>query len=92
MTSASFDSLPLADTSPEIEAAQLQCYREMSPQRKLEMVEDANETARILALTGLASRYPEASESELHLRLFHLIHGNELATKAWGPLPQGSPG
>ncbi len=60
----------------------------MSPQRKLEMVEDANETARILALTGLASRYPEASESELHLRLFHLIHGNELARKAWGPLPK----
>ena len=88
MTSLSRDSIPLTDTSPEVGAAQLQCYREMSPQRKLEMVEDANETARILALTGLASRYPEASESELHLRLFHLIHGNELAGKAWGPLPE----
>jgi hypothetical protein len=79
---------PLTDTSPEIHAAQLQRYREMSVERKLELVEDANATARILALTGLAARHPDASETELHLRLFHLLHGRELATKAWGPLPE----
>ncbi len=49
-------ALPLSDTSPEIEAAQLERYRAMSAGRKLELVEDANTTARILALTGLAAR------------------------------------
>ena len=60
----------------------------MSVERKLEIVEDANRTARLLALTGLQARFPEASEKELHLRLFHLLHGSELATKAYGPLPR----
>ena len=86
------DGHPPRDTSPEVQAAQLQCYREMSVERKLEIVEDSNRTARLLTLTGLASRFPSASEEELHLRLFHLIHGSELATKAFGPLPGDSPG
>ena len=75
------------DTSPEIAARQRELYREMTIERKLELVEDANRTARILALNGLASRFPQADEAELHLRLFHLIHGTDLATKAYGPLP-----
>ena len=81
---------PLTDTSTHVEAAQLRCYRGMSVPRRLEIVEDANRTARILALTGLQSRFPEAGEKELHLRLFHLILGSELATKAYGPLPGDS--
>jgi hypothetical protein len=80
------------DTSTAIESAQLELYRRMSVGRKLELVEDANATARILALSGLAARHPGATERELHLRLFHLIHGRELATKAWGPLPEDPPG
>jgi hypothetical protein len=84
--------LILTDTSSVVEAAQLERYRQMSVERKLELVEDANATARILALTGLAARHPGASERELHLRLFHLLHGRELATKAWGPLPEDLPG
>lgn len=91
MSSPPARSRQLSDTSPAIEAAQLELYREMSVERKLELVEDANATGRILALTGLARRHPGASESELHLRLFHLIHGRELATKAWGPLPEDPP-
>lgn len=77
-----------ADTSQRVAAEQARLYREMSVERKLEIVEDANRTARLLALSGLASRFPQASEQELHLRLFHLIHGTELATRAWGPLPE----
>jgi len=85
-------STSFTDTSVEVHAAQLRCYREMSIARKLELVEDANTTARILALTGLRARHPSASERELHLRLFHLLHGSELATKAWGPLPGDTSG
>jgi hypothetical protein len=85
-------SLPFDDTASEVQAAQLERYREMSVERKLELVEDANATARILALTGLAARHPGASEAELHLRLFHLLHGRELATRAWGALPEDAVG
>jgi hypothetical protein len=81
-----------SDTSTAVESAQLELYRRMSAGRKLELVEDADATARILALSGLAARHPEATESELYLRLFHLIHGRELATKAWGALPEEAPG
>ena len=67
---------------------QARCYREMSVERRLEIVEDANRTARVLALTGLRSRFPEATREELHLRLFHLVLGSDLATRAYGPLPE----
>ena len=76
------------DTSPEAAAVQLRIYREMSPSRKIRLVEDANHTARVLALSGLVERFPRASREELHLRLFHLVLGNDLATKAYGPLPE----
>jgi hypothetical protein len=92
MPPASKPFFVLTDTSSVVESAQLQRYRQMSVERKLELVEDANATGRILALTGLATRHPGASERELHLRLFHLLHGRELATKAWGPLPEDLPG
>jgi hypothetical protein len=79
------------DTTAAAESIQLQVYREMSAERKLELVEDANQTARLLALAGLAARFPDASEEELHLRLFHLVLGTELATRAYGPLPEPPP-
>lgn len=79
------------DTTPAAAAAQMRCFREMTVDRKLELVEDASRTARLLALSGLAGRYPKASTEELHLRLFHLLHGSEVATKAWGPIPAADP-
>lgn len=73
--------MSVSDTSDEAAAVQLEIYRRRSPQRKLEIVEDANRTARLLALSGPRYRYPGAAEEELHLRLFHLLLGSELATK-----------
>ncbi len=79
----------MLDTSAESQGAQWACYRRMSAVRKVELVEDANRTARLLALTGLAARFPDANEAELQLRYFHLLWGRHLATKVWGPLPLG---
>lgn len=76
-----------SDTAPEIAALQLAIYARMSPERKLAVVEDANRTARLLTLSGLRKRHPEADEDEIRLRLFHLVLGEELATKAYGSLP-----
>ena len=75
----------LSDTSPEAARVQLEIYRNMSAERKLELVEDANHTARVLALAGLAHRYPHEPPEVLHRRLFDLVLGPELAERAYGP-------
>ncbi len=79
-------SAPIGDTSPEAARLQLEIYRKMPVERKLELVEDANHTARLLALAGLAERYPGDSPERLHRRLFDLVLGPELAERAYGPL------
>lgn len=75
-----------SDTSPEAARVQREIYREMTAGRKLELVEDANRTARVLALAGLAQRYPEDPPERLHRRLFDLVLGPELARRAYGPI------
>lgn len=77
---------PLSDTSAEAARLQLEIYREMPAERKLELVEDANRTARLLALAGLAQRHPEESTERLHRRLFDLVLGPELAERVYGPM------
>ena len=44
------------DTSKEAREVQLEAYLRMTPQQRLAVVEDANRTARLLTLAGLASR------------------------------------
>ncbi|SPE62844.1 conserved hypothetical protein [Verrucomicrobia bacterium] len=75
------------DTHPEVEKVLVELLRAASPARKLAMVLSANQTARELALTGLRERHPADSEARLRRRLADLWLGPELATKAYGPLP-----
>ncbi len=72
------------DTHPKIEAMQIRLWREASPTRKMNMVAQLNKSARLLALTGLRSQYPQISESELRLKLAVLLYGEELANKVYG--------
>ena len=75
-----------SDTHPKIEALQIQLWRQATPTRKMEMVAQLNASVRTLALAGLRSRYPEASEAELRRRLADLLLGEELAHKVYGEL------
>ena len=74
------------DTTPEAERVLIQLLRNASPARKMEMVESANRTARMLAMAGLRERFPQESEARLRRRLADLWLGAELAAKAYGPL------
>ena len=77
---------PLArDTSPEAAAVQVQILRGMSPDRKVSLVEDANRTARQLALAGIAMRYPQASDAQRVRLLMDLVLGRGLAALVYGP-------
>jgi len=69
-----------------MEAFQIQFWRQASPTRKMHMLAQLNAAARTLALTGLRTRYPRASESELRRRLAGLLLGEELARKVYGEL------
>jgi len=45
-----------------------------------------NASARMLALSGLRSRYPQAGETELRRRLAGLLLGEDLARKVYGEI------
>ena len=74
-----------SDTSPDAAEVQLRVFRAMSPARKIELVEDANRTARRLALAGIELRFPHASENERFRLLMDLVLGKELAARVYGP-------
>lgn len=73
-----------SDTHPKMEALQIQLWRQASPTRKMQMLAQLNKSARLLAMTGLRSQYPHASETELRHKLAGLLLGDELARKVYG--------
>ena len=73
-----------SDTHPKMEALQIQLWRQASPTRKMHMLAQLNASVRIMALSGLRSRYPQADEAELRRRLADLLLGEELARKVYG--------
>jgi hypothetical protein len=76
------------DTDPEAERVQIEIFRRMPAWRKIQLVDEANQLARQLALAGLRQRHPEADPEELRRRLMGLFLGEELATEVYGPLPE----
>ncbi len=75
-----------SDTHPKMEALQIKLLREAGASRKMEMLAQLNASARVLALSGLRQRYPNATESELRRRLAGLLLGDELAQKVYGDI------
>ena len=75
-----------SDTHPKVEALQIELWRQASPTRKMHMLAQLNASVLILALAGLRSRYPNASETELRRRLADLLLGEELARKVYGEM------
>ena len=53
--------------------------------RKVSLVEDANRTARCLAMAGIGLRFPGASDEERVRLLMDLVLGQELASRVYGP-------
>ncbi len=79
-----------SDTHPKIQALQIELLRTASPARKMEMLGQLNASARMLALSGLRTRYPNAGEQELRRRLAGLLLGEELARRVYGDLPDAA--
>lgn len=77
-----------ADTRPEAEAVLIGLLRQAPAWRKVQMVDQLNQTVRLLALSGLQTRYPTATPQELRRRLADLLLGADLAARAYGPLAE----
>lgn len=75
------------DTTPEVERVLIDLLRRARVERKLEMLDQMNRTARELALMGLRARHPGAPDAQLRRYLADLLLGPELAARAYGPLP-----
>lgn len=79
-------SILFSDTHPKMEDLQIELLRKASPTRKMQMLAQLNQSARLLALTGLRAQYPLAGEAELRRRLASLLLGNEIALRVYGEL------
>lgn len=73
------------DTDAAAERIQLDILRRMPAWRKVQLVEDAIQTSRQLALAGLRQRYPKAGPEELHRRFLGIWLGEDLASRVYGP-------
>ena len=67
------------DTSAEAAEVQFRLLSRMPSSRKISLVEDANRTARRLALAGIKLRFPGASTEESVRLLMDVILGDDLA-------------
>lgn len=75
------------DTHPDAEAVLIDLLRQAPSWRKLEMIDQLNQTVKLLVLTGLRQRFPNDNEELLRRRLADILLGEELALKAYGPIP-----
>ena len=73
------------DTQPDADRVQIELMRQVPSWRKLEMLGQLTQTVRLLAISGLRQRYPDATDRELRRRLADLLLGTEMAARVYGP-------
>lgn len=74
------------DPTPPIDRRIIEYWRTAPPWQKLKAIDELNETLKLLALSDLRRRYPNASASELQRRLAERWLGKEVAARVYGPI------
>ena len=72
------------DTSPEIQKIFFEMLRDVPASKKLSLTFDLIQTTRLFVFSGLRSRFPEASETELRRRLVSKLLHRDDVIKAYG--------
>lgn len=72
------------DTHPKMEALQIELIRRMPPWKKIAMIDSLNETVKMLAISGIRQRHPEATPEQIRRILAETMLGLELAQKVYG--------
>lgn len=81
----------ISDTSAKAEAIAIAIYRDMPAWRKVQLVEDANYTARQLGLAGIRARHGNEPLSVSRRRLLGLMLGEQMASVIYGPIDSEGP-
>jgi hypothetical protein len=71
------------DTHPHAHKVQLEVYRRLSPERKVEIAAALSEAVRELATEGIRQRHPEYDEQGVRRALIALLYGGEVARRLW---------
>jgi hypothetical protein len=79
------------DTPVAVMAGMVDRWRQMSPCKKLDQVAQLNQACEQLSEAGVRSRYPDADDNEVRLRVFALRLGRELMLSVydWDPAIEG---
>lgn len=64
--------MPVSDTSPDIEAMQLQVRRSMSPTQRFRVALEISDCCRELRKAGIRRDHPDWSERQVMIELFRL--------------------
>ncbi len=78
------------DTDPEAQRFLVESMRRLDMSRKAEMLSALTRAVQRMALAGLRSRYPNASEAEIRLRLAALRLDRETMIRVCGWDPEVS--
>jgi hypothetical protein len=70
-----------SDTHPEIERMQIEMLKCLSPQERLERMNEWNKATLELAWRGLQRAHPEATEQELGILYVAIHYGQPLADR-----------
>jgi hypothetical protein len=82
VTALKFQAIP-ADTTPEAEAVQLDVYRRMTPEKKLQLIFQMNDQLRELLAAGVRLRHPDYGDKHVKLAVIRLWLGAELFSRAY---------
>jgi hypothetical protein len=69
----------LADTAPEVRRRQLEAYRAMGPQRRVEHALALSEEIRRVAIDGMKQRDPSLNDEQIRAAWLRMLHGPDLA-------------
>ncbi len=72
-----------SDTHPKIEQMQIELIRRMPSWKKFSIVDGLNETVKLMAITGIKQRNPNATPEQVQRMLAELMLGTELARKVY---------
>ena len=73
--------MPRLDTSYEAEQTQVEIFRRMGPEKRLQAGIDLAQTCRKLLETGVRRRHPEYDANQVKLAVMRLQLGEELFLK-----------
>jgi hypothetical protein len=71
------------DTTPYAEEIQIEIFRRMTPEKRLEAAVNLAQTSRELLKEGVRRRHPEYGEDQVRLAVIRLVLGEDLFLSAY---------